>query len=187
MDAPAITRRRFTTDEYEQIVAAGVFAEDDRVELVDGEIIEMSPLGPRHSACIDRLTELLVPLVKGLAIVRVQSPIRLSKYSEPQPDVTLLQWRTDYYTNGHPEPEDVLLLIEVADSSLVYDRDVKLPLYARAGVQEVWLVALLQQTVTVYRAPSETGYGESHEARRGETIAPLTLPEAGVAVESILG
>jgi Uma2 family endonuclease len=187
MDAPAITRRRFTTDEYEQIVAAGVFAEDDRVELVDGEIIEMSPLGPRHSACVDRLTDLLVPLVKGLAIVRVQSPIRLSKRSEPQPDVTLLQWRSDYYANGHPEPEDVLLLLEVADSSLTYDRDVKLPLYARAGIPEVWLVALLQQSVTLYREPGEEGYGFVKRLRCGETLSSLALPAVQMGVNDILG
>lgn len=187
MNAPAVIRKRFTTQEYEQIAAAGVFAEDDRVELLEGEIVEMSPLGPQHSACVDRLNRLLQRRVNDAAIVRVQSPVRLGRHSEPQPDVTLLQPRPDFYADGHPEPEDVLLLIEVAHSSLSYDRDLKLPLYARAGVAEVWLVGLLAQTVEVFRAPSESGYGERREARRGESVAALNVPAVVLSVAEILG
>lgn len=187
MTARDVVRRRFTAQEYEQIAAAGVFAEDDRVELLEGEIIEMSPLGPRHSACVDRLNRILQRLVEDIAIVRVQSPIRLDEYSEPQPDVALLQPRADFYAGGHPEPEDVLLLIEVAESSLNYDRDLKLPLYAHAGIAEVWLVALLAQVVEVYRAPGEAGYGEKREAHRGEWLTAMNVPAVTVTVESILG
>ena len=187
MTAPAVVRKRFTTQEYEQIAAAGVFAEDDRVELLDGEIVEMSPLGPQHSACVDRLNRLLQRRVGDEAIVRVQSPVRLGQHSEPQPDVALLQPRPDFYAHGHPEPEDVLLLIEVADSSLSYDRELKLPLYARAGVAEVWLVGLLPQTIEVFRAPSESGYGERREARRGESVAALNAPGVVLSVAEILG
>jgi len=187
MTAPAVVRKRFTTQEYEQIAAAGVFAEDDRVELLEGEIVELSPLGPQHSACVDRLNRLLQRRVGDEAIVRVQSPVRLGQHSEPQPDVALLQPRPDFYADGHPEPEDVLLLIEVADSSLSYDRELKLPLYARAGVAEVWLVGLLPQTIEVFRAPSESGYGERREARRGESVAALNAPSVVLSVAEILG
>lgn len=187
MTTPAVVRKRFTTQEYEQIAAAGVFAENDRVELLEGEIVEMSPLGPLHSACVDRLNRLLQRQVRDAAIVRVQSPVRLGQHSEPQPDVSLLQPRADFYAGGHPEPEDVLLLVEVADSSLSYDRELKLPIYARAGIAEVWLVGLLPQTVEVFRAPSESGYGERREARRGESVAALNVPGVVLSVAEILG
>jgi Uma2 family endonuclease len=186
MDTLTVVRKRFTTGEFAQIAAAGVLGEDDRVELIEGEIVEMSPLGPQHAACVDRLNRSLQRLVQDRAIVRVQNPIRLGEYSQPQPDITLVQPRDDFYAGGHPEPEDVLLLIEVSESSLAYDRDVKLPLYARAGIVEVWLVALLPQVVEVYRAPSESGYGEKRTYRRGQTIAPAHLPDAELAVDRVL-
>lgn len=122
MVAPVVTRKRFTTDEYAQIIAAGVIGEDERVELLEGEIVEISPIGPSHSACIDRLNRLLQRLAGDSAIVRVQSPVRLTGFSEPQPNITLLQPRDDFYEAEHPEPEDILLLIEVADSSLLRPR-----------------------------------------------------------------
>lgn len=187
MDAPAIVRRRFTVAELEQIAAAGVFGEDERFELLEGEIVQMSALGPQHSACVDRLNKRLQQMVHDRAIVRVQNPIRLGEHSQPQPDISLVQPRDDFYAGGHPEPEDVLLLIEVSESSLTYDREVKLPLYARAGIAEIWLVALLPQVVEIYLAPGENGYGEKRTARRKDTISPHGFPEVAVAVESILG
>lgn len=187
MDAPAVVRKRFTVIDYEQMAATGIISDGDRVELIEGEIVEMAALGPQHAACVDRLTQRLPFLVQGRAIVRVQNPIRLSEHSQPQPDVTLLQPRDDFYAGGHPEPEDVLLLIEVSESSLAYDRDVKLPLYAAAGIAEVWLVALLPQVVEVYRAPSEYGFGEKRTLRRGDTLSPLHLPDAVLRVDEMLG
>ena len=187
MIAPPVTRKRFTTREYEQIIAAGVIAEDDRVELLEGEIVEMSPIGPSHSACIDRLNQLLQRMVGDSAIVRVQSPIRLSEYSAPQPDLTLLQPRHDFYASGHPEPEEILLLIEVSESSLSYDRAVKLPLFALAGIPEVWIVALLPQVIEVYRSPGENGYGETQTLRRGDSLSAINLPELALIVDSVLG
>jgi len=187
MDTSIGVRKRFTTDEYEQMAAAGVLAEDDRIELIEGEIIEMSPLGPQHAACVTRLTELLYELRNRDVIIRVQDPVRLGDFSAPQPDVVIVNRRDDRYAGGHPEPEDVLLLIEVSESSLTYDRNVKLPLYARGGIPEVWLVALLPQVVEVYRAPSEDGYGEKRTLRRGQMIAPVHLPEMELAVGEILG
>ena len=186
MEAPAVIRKRFTTAEYEQIAAAGIFGEDERFELLEGEIVAMSPLGPQHSATVTRLTELFYELGNPSITIRVQDPIRLGDYSVPQPDVAIVNRRGDRYAGGHPEPEDVLLLIEVSESSLAYDRDVKLPLYARAGIAEVWLVALLPQVVEVYRAPNDNGYGEKRTLRRGDTLAPLHLPGAKLAIEPIL-
>lgn len=187
MDTPAVIRKRFTTVEYEQIAAAGILGEDERFELLEGEIVAMSPLGPQHSATVTRLTELFYELgISGITI-RVQDPIRLGDYSSPQPDIAVVNRRSDRYAGGHPEPEDVLLLIEVSESSLAYDRDVKLPLYARAGIAEVWLVALLPQVVEVYRAPNDNGYGEKRTLQRGDTLTSIHLPGAGLPVERILG
>lgn len=187
MIAPPVTRKRFTISEYEQIIAAGVIAEDDRVELLEGEIVEMSPIGPSHSACIDRLNQLLQRLVGDSTIVRVQSPVVLSEYSAPQPDLTLLQPRHDFYASGHPEPEDILLLIEVSETSLTYDRAVKLPLYAQAGIPEVWIVALLPQVIEVYRSPGENGYGETLTLHRGDSLSANNLPSLALTVDSVLG
>lgn len=187
MIAPPVTRKRFTTDEYAQIIAAGVIGEDDRLELLEGEIVEMSPIGPSHSSCVVRLTGLLYKLDSPHILIRVQDPIHLGEYSQPQPDISLVQWREDYYAKGHPEPEDILLLIEIAESSYSYDRDMKLPLYARAGISEVWIVALLQQTVDVYRGPSKAGYRETRQLRRGDALSALNLPDLSLTVESILG
>ena len=187
MDAPTIVRKRFTIAEYEQIAATGIFNEDERFELIQGEIVQMAALGPQHATCVDRLYQRLVLLVGDRAYVRGQNPVRLSQHSQPQPDIAVVQRRDDYYVRGHPEPEDVLLLIEVSESSLPYDRDVKLPLYAAAGIAEVWIVALLPQVVEVYRAPSENGYGEKRTLRRGDTLSPLHLPEVALGVEEIIG
>ncbi len=187
MVAPVITRKRFTTQEYEQIIAAGVITEDDRVELLDGEIVEMSPIGPSHSGIVLRLTELLYELRSPQIMVRVQDPVRLNRFSEPQPDISVVQRRSDYYTNSHPEPEDILLLIEVAESSLSYDRELKLPLYARAGIPEVWIVAPLEQMVEVYRSPKGAGYRDKQQLRRGEILTALNILEFNVAVENVLG
>lgn len=186
MDTMAVVRKRFSTAEYEQIVAAGIFGEDERFELLEGEIVAMSPLGPQHSATVTRLTELFYGNGNPDITIRVQDPIRLNDYSSPQPDIAIVHRRDDRYAGGHPEPEDVLLLIEVSESSLAYDRDVKLPHYARAGIAEVWLVALLPQSVEVYRAPNNDGYGEKRTMQRGDTLAPIHLPGATFPVERIL-
>ena len=129
--AVELRRYRFTTTEYDRMAEAGVLGEDDRVELIEGEILEMSPMGRRHAACVDRLTRLLVRGVGDAAIVRVQNPIVLSDHNEPQPDLALLRPRVDFYTAEHPGPEDALLVVEVSDSSVEYDRQIKVPLYAQ--------------------------------------------------------
>lgn len=187
MDAPAIMRKRFTTQEFMQMDAAGIFGEEDRLELLAGDVIEIAPPSPPHAASVTCLTMKLHQQIAGRANIRVHGPISLARFSMPLPDIAVLRQRDDFYAGGHPEPEDVLLLIEVSESSLTYDRDVKLPLYARAGVVEVWLVALNWQVVEVYRLPGENGYGEKRTMGRGDAISPLHLPEAVLRVEEIIG
>src|SRR3989442_3481508 len=143
----------FTVDTYQRLGELGMLGEDDRIELIDGQVVEMSPIGPGHAGCVTALTGLVGPLVAGRALVSVQNPVRLGGHSEPQPDVALLVPRADTYRTTHPQPEDVLLVIEVADASLEHDRDVKIPLYAAAGVPEGWLLNLPADAPTPYPAP----------------------------------
>ena len=157
------------------MAAAGVLSEDDRVELIEGEVVEMNPIGSRHAACVGRLTELLVRLVGGVAIVWVQNPVRIDDYSEPLPDVALLKRRDDFYALANPQPRDVLLIIEVADSSVEYDRDIKIPIYSRAGVPEVWLVNLPEEAIEIYARPLNNAYQETRLVKRGESLSTLNL------------
>ncbi|WP_258359857.1 Uma2 family endonuclease [Moorella sulfitireducens] len=186
MAAIMVARRRFTVDEYYQMARAGILGEDERVELIEGEIIEMVPIGVKHAACVRRLDRIFNSLVGNRALIDTQNPLRIDKYSEPQPDLTLLKPRNDYYGAFHPRPDDVLLLVEVADTSLAYDREAKVPLYARAGVNEVWLVDLQAHQVTAYRQPSPSGYSEIKEYRRGDYIAPLAFPQLNIPVQDIV-
>lgn len=181
---PEVTRRRFTADEYHRMAEAGILHEDDRVELIEGEIVEMTPVGARHAACVRELTRLLVKLASSELRVDVQNPLRLSESMEPQPDLMIIRARD--YRESLPTPEDVLLLIEVSDTTLAYDRNTKLPLYARAGIPEVWIVDLASETVERYTTPSGDGYRHTERARRGETLASASLPSVAVSVEAIL-
>jgi Uma2 family endonuclease len=178
-------RHRFTIDEYHCMVPAGIFDEDSRVELIEGDIVEMSPIGGPHLWCVNRLTRLLVLLIGARAAVSIQNPIRLSQRSEPQPDVTVLRPR-DPADTSTPTAADVLLLIEVADSSLLYDRRRKLPLYARYGIAEVWIVNLRDNHIEVHRQPNATGYQERAVYERGGTLSPLTFPDIAIPCDEIL-
>lgn len=181
-----VRRRRFTVHDYHAMADAGILHPDDRVELIDGEIIEMAAMGSPHAESVDRLTELLVPQVLGKARVRVQSSVRLSDLSEPQPDVSLLRSRDGGYGDGHPGPPDTLLIIEVSHTTLGYDRGVKLPLYATTRIPEVWIVDVDAEAVEVYRDPAPGEYREKRIARRGDVLHPALLPEVAVPVEAIL-
>ncbi len=180
-------RRLFTTDDYHRMMQNGVLTEDDRVELIAGEILEMSPIGSRHAACVNRLTQLLSLRVASRAIVSVQNPIHLGARSEPQPDLALLQPRADFYADAHPEPEDVLLVVEVAETSQDFDRAIKLPVYAQARIPIVWLVDLQNETVQTYSQPTLQGYSEIHQFWRGQTVTLETLPNVSIPVNDILG
>jgi Uma2 family endonuclease len=182
-----ILRRRFTVEEFHQMAQAGILNEDDRVELIEGEIVEMTPISSRHAACVDRLNRLFALRFGEATIVRVQSPIRLGELSEPQPDLALLKLRPDFYAAAHPGPEDALLLVEVAETSSDYDRQVKIPLYAQADIPEVWLVDLQEEIVEIYRKPSPQGYGEVRQTRRGQLIPLEAFPDLELAVDEILG
>lgn len=186
--AVEIKRRRFTVDEYDRMVKVGILTKDDRVELLDGEIVEMAPIGSPHSSVVDRLTRLFTLRFGERVIVRVGGPIALVEQdSEPQPDLTLLKPRDDFYRRGHPGPADVLLAVEVMDSSVERDRRLKLPIYARAGLAEVWLVDIPADHVTVHRRPGGARYLDGVDFRRGERLAAATFPDVIFAVDGILG
>lgn len=182
-----VARHRFTVDEFHRMSETGVLGEDDRVELLDGEIVDMTPIGSRHAGCVKSLNALLTSSLGRRAIVAVQDPVVLGPRSEPQPDLLVLRFRPDFYRTSHPRPEDVLLAIEVAETSLEFERTVKLPLYARAGLPEVWLVDLAGQTIAVHRDPAGSAYRRAHHASRGERVAPEAFPDLSLAVDDILG
>jgi Uma2 family endonuclease len=177
-------RRRFTVHDYHRMAEAGILHEDDRVELIGGEIVEMSPIGGRHAACVREINRLLSRQVDDELRVDVQSPVRLGERGEPQPDLAVI--RTRDYGDSLPTPEDVLLLIEVADTSLVSDRDVKLPLYARSGIAEVWLVDLNEGAIERHTEPSQNGYRLVRRAMPGETLESAALPGLAAPVDVVL-
>ena len=184
---PEPTPRRFNVDEYYAMAEAGILARDERVELIDGEIITMSPIGNPHGAGVDRATDLIVPLVTGRAIVRVQAHVRLADDCQPEPDLMLLARRDDFYSTEAPGPADVLLLIEVADSSLSYDRNRKLPLYALYAIPEVWIENIPDRAIEAYSNPVNGEYTESRTYRPGETISPTAFPDVVLPVSQLIG
>lgn len=182
-----LEKRLFSVDEYHRMAEAGILSEEDRVELIEGEILTMSPIGSRHAACVKRLNTLFQKQIGAAAIVSVQDPIRLGAFSEPQPDVALLKAREDFYADAHPGADDILLVIEVAETSSAYDREVKLGLYGRSGIPEVWLVDLAGKVVEVYREPKE-GIYQQVQSVSGETeLRPQQLPQVVIQVAEILG
>ena len=185
--AVELKRFRFSRADYHQLAKVGIIKAGARVELIDGEILEMSPIGRRHRSSVDRAVDVFAPRLHGTAIVRVQSSITLGEYGEPEPDLTLLRFRADFYAESDETPEDILLIVEVADSSEAYDRRTKGPLYARFGIPDYWLVDLNRDLVTVYRDPTPNGYASSRVYPRGESVSPLAFPDLTVAVDDIVG
>ena len=181
------TRRRFTVAEYYAMADAGILSENDRVELLDGDLIVMPPIGNWHGAGVKLFNNTILPALQGRAIIAVQDPVRLDEHSEPQPDVMLLQWRDDFYRNGHPGPADVLLLIEVADSSAEFDRTVKLAAYAVAGIREVWIAAHPERRIEVYTDPDAGSYATVRYHGPGESVSPQAFPEITLPVDEIIG
>jgi Uma2 family endonuclease len=181
------SRLLFTVSEYEALGQIGFFGYDRRLELIDGEILEMTPIGPDHGSCVMRLNALFTSRLGDRAVVNVQNPVRLGTLSEPQPDLTLLVPPLDRYRHRHPEADDVLLLIEVSDTTARFDRRVKAPLYARQNVAEAWVVDLKAGVVEVHRQPSPEGYRTVERRRPGEMLAAAAFPDVEVGVEEILG
>lgn len=180
-------RRRFTVQQYERMVEAGVIRPDERVELLDGEVVEMPPIGPPHASRVDRCTTFLSRALGTGVILRVQSPLVLSDVSMPEPDVTVLRQRDDFYATRHPTVDDVLLLIEVGDTSARFDREVKLPLYAAAAVPEVWLLDVTARAIAVFRDPAAGSYQSTATARPGDMLRPGLVPEAAVLAADLVG
>ncbi len=179
-------RRRLTVDDVEQMCSAGILTADDRVELIDGELIEMPPMGPAHAGIVNRLAKILLLRLGDAAELRVQSSLRLSNHTQPEPDLAVVKPDPRHYLLRHPQPADVLLAIEVADSSLDYDREQKVPLYAAAGVAEVWLVDVGKKQVTIYNAPSSGGYGYSRTVAWAEEIVATAVQGLRLTFEEFL-
>lgn len=177
----------FNVDQYYRLAEAGVLKPDDRVELIEGEIIRMSPIGSPHAACVAKLDELLRNSLSSDVMLWVQNPIRLNDYSEPVPDVALLKRRRDFYAAHHPRPEDVLLVIEVSDATLLADRNVKMPLYAREGITEAWLVNLPRKMIEVYFDSTDGSYRECLKFKHGATLVSPTVSGLSLAVDDIIG
>jgi Uma2 family endonuclease len=186
--APFPRHWKLTADQYQRMGETGILTEDDHVELLDGELYEMSPIGSWHNAGVDAFTTAFAREVfDRRAIVRVQGSFRLSPDSEPEPDILVLRFRSDFYRSSLPGPEDVLLLVEVADTSLAYDRDFKLPLYAQAGIPDVWLLNRDATRLEVYREPREGAYQSVTFVERGGAVAPLAFPDLMIHVAELLG
>lgn len=178
LDQSAIAQKfKFTNQQYHLMHEAGVFKDGDRIELINGEIKTMSPIGRKHATCVARLTDLLVNRLFRKAIIWPQNSIRLKEHSEPQPDLAILKFRDDFYEAGLPTPEDILLIIEVADSSIDYDRDVKAPLYAMAGIPEMWLFDVNKKVIEGYSQPSPLGYKQIHRYDEGDVLSILSFPD----------
>jgi Uma2 family endonuclease len=180
-------RHRFDVDAYYRMAETGILSREDRVELIEGEIVDMAPIGSAHAGKVDRLNSLVGRLAAdGRLIAGVQRPLRLSPHDEPQPDLMLLRPRADFYEGAHPTPADVLLLVEVADSSLAYDRGPKLALYASHGVPEVWIVDIVGRAVEMCRGPGPAGYAEVERVTEG-VAAPSLVPGLAIDVGALLG
>jgi len=182
-----VATRHFNVAEYYQMARAGVLTEDERVELVRGEIVAMSPIGIRHAACVNQITMRLNEWARRRFVVSIQNPIRLDDHSEPQPDIAVLKPRDDVYFEAQPRPGDVLVVIEVADTSMGYDREEKVPLYAEAGIPEMWLVNLPEGIIEIYTEPVDGVYSSVRQVTRGEVVVSTSLPGLSIRAKDVLG
>jgi Uma2 family endonuclease len=181
-------KRLITVSEYYSMAESGILPPDERVELIEGEIYRMAPIGNRHVICVNRLTQCFSILgATKRVILSVQNPVRLSNLSEPQPDLTLFSWAADFYRAAPASPADVLLLVEVADTSLDFDQRIKLPLYAENGIPEVWIVDLPDDFIDVHRSPQAGRYSNIRRVRRGERLSPSAFPDLDLDAAQILG
>ena len=179
-------RKLFTVEEYDAMIKAGVFDGKERVELIEGEFVKKMTQGDLHIGCINRLNYLLVPLLLNKAIVAVQNAVEINPFSAPEPDVAILQFRVDFYSTGKARPEDILLLIDVADTTVHSDRQMKIPLYARAEVPEVWLINLPRKIIEVYTEPRNGKYQVVRKAGKSEILKPKMITDLSVKVAEIL-
>ena len=180
-------RRRFTIAEYYAMAMRGIIRPGERVELLYGEIVKMSPIGDDHASSVNALTEMLIDEVRRRATVITQNPLRLDVNHEPEPDLMLARRREDYYRSGHPGPDDILLLIEVSDSTVESDRNEKLPLYARYLIPEVWIVNLRDRHIEIYTDPTTDRYATTHITHPNQTISPTAFPDIHLPISEIIG
>lgn len=180
--------RRFSVEEYYRLAEVGILGPEDKVELINGEIVKMSPIGPRHAGVVITINKLLPTLLGEQYLLSPQNPVRLSSYSEPEPDIVILHAREDNYTKSHPQAKDVALLIEVSNSTLEYDTKVKLPLYAEQGISQYWVIDLQEDRILTYSDPTaHTSYQIEHVYRRGDTISNPLFSREILVEELILG
>jgi len=180
-----LVRYQFTVKQFHQMAESGILSENDRLELIRGEMIDMSPIGRRHAGCVNRLVNLLIQLLGKQIVLAPQNPVELDETSEPQPDIALLKPRPDFYRNSHPQPEDIFLLIEVADTTIKYDREVKIPLYAEANIPEVWLIDVNQEVIEVYRNPIQGVYQDVQKLVKNQVLSILAFPNVHINVSEI--
>ncbi len=181
-----VTKRLFTVHDYHRMGEAGILSSKDRVELIRGEILAMSPIGPPHSAAVDRSLRAMVNATGERAIVRVQGSVELDEYTQPQPDIVLLRPKEDFYAVAHPGPSDILLIVEVAESSLEYDRTIKERLYAEAGIREYWIADVPNDCLSAYSDLRDGTYRQVREFHRGDFLAPHLLPECRLQIDVLL-
>lgn len=179
--------RRFTVEEYHRLGDAGILAQSERVELLDGIIVTQPRIRPPQASCVCRLTDALVRRLSKRATVRVRAPVVLDRFTEPEPDVSVLVRRADFYATAHPRSRDVLFAIEVLDGRDEYDRTLKLPLYAKTELADVWLIDPETKTIEVLRRPARRGYRERSVFGRGQVLTPLAFPRTRFRVNEILG
>ena len=182
-----VIRHRFTVDEYAKMAEAGVLGPERRVELIDGEIVEMAAMGVDHAGCITRANDLFSSRLQGRILVRIQCPILLDEFWAPEPDVVLARRQADFYASAHPTPPDVLLAIEVSDTTQEYDRETKIPRYGAAGIQESWIANLASGLLEVYRSPGKRGYRKVQKFGRTQVVHPLAFPDFEFKVSELLG
>jgi Uma2 family endonuclease len=181
-----LDRRLFTVTDYQRMIETGILQEGDRCELLNGEIVKMATIGRKHAAVVNRINKLFSRILQEAIIVSVQNPIELGAFSQPEPDIALLRWQDDFYESGHPQAQDVYLLIEVADTTLESDRAIKLPIYAQTGISEVWIVNLQDLQVEVYRSPIEDTYSVSQILTAGQMLTISGLPDVAIEFNEIL-
>lgn len=180
----AVQYHRWSTEEYHQMASAGLLDETDRVELIEGELVDMAPIGSKHAFNVDRFARAIQLAVGKAFFVRVQNPILLGEHSEPQPDIAVVKDKN--YAKSHPGAEDVLLVVEVSDTTLDYDRDVKLSLYARHGIPEVWLLDVNANELTIYREPVEGQYRLIRKPTASEVVSPMHVPGVAITLAEVL-
>jgi Uma2 family endonuclease len=182
-----IIKKRFTVADYHRMAEAGILGPKERVELIDGEIVEMSPTGHPHWVRVARATTLFIRTFGDRAVVNVQNPIQLTEWTEPEPDLVVYKPRPDFYLKKKPAPEDVFFLMEISDTSLRYDRNVKVPLFAAAGIPEVWIQDVKSDVLYVYREPQRNGYGVTLDLRRNDIVSPTAFPDVQFSIDNLLG